>query len=63
MPDVMLETALPNVASATRHSSSVGKRISTSIYPMDPLEDMLYRKAAPVTGKECQKSLVLHYYG
>ena len=63
MSDTLPETALTNVALATRHCSSAGDRIRTFTYSMDLWDDMLCNKAGPVEGKECQKSLILHYNG
>lgn len=54
-------TAPTDIASAMRHCSPFGERISTITYPMDLWEDMLYKEVAPVKGKECQKSPVFHY--
>ena len=63
MPDAIPETAFTNKASAIRHCSSFGNRISTSTYPMDLWDDILYKQAAPVKGQKCQTSLIFHYNG
>lgn len=63
VPDAIPGTALTNVTSAIKYCSSAGQRTSTFTYSMDLWDDMPYREAAPVKGKDRQKILILYNNG